>query len=191
MLRRSLTRVDLAGNVSRRSGLDVPQYTPRGSLDVSANVPRLPGASLEGRSRTARSNALATRARKSKSDYAGLYKGHPGQYSWILHRITGVAVILFLFMHVVDTALIGWGPEAYNRVTSAYANPVIHLLELGLVISVLYHSLNGLKITLIDFFPRLVSHIKGISLATAAVFLLAAIPTTVIMLKQTYDLWKA
>jgi succinate dehydrogenase / fumarate reductase cytochrome b subunit len=174
-----------------RSGLDVPQYTPRGSLDVSANVPRLPGASLEGRSRTARSNALATRARKSKSDYAGLYKGHPGQYSWILHRITGVAVILFLFMHVVDTALIGWGPEAYNRVTSAYANPVIHLLELGLVISVLYHSLNGLKITLIDFFPRLVSHMKGISLATAAVFLLAAIPTTVIMLKQTYDLWKA
>jgi succinate dehydrogenase / fumarate reductase cytochrome b subunit len=68
---------------------------------------------------------------------------------------------------------------------------VIHLLELGLVISVLYHSLNGLKITLIDFFPRLVSHIKGISLATATVFLLAAIPTTVIMLKQTYDLWKA
>ena len=174
-----------------RSGLDVPQYTPRGSLDVSANVPRLPGASLEGRSRTARSNALATRARKSKSDYAGLYKGHPGQYSWILHRITGVAVILFLFMHVVDTALIGWGPEAYNRVVSAYANPVIHLLELGLVISVLYHSLNGLKITLIDFFPRLVSHIKGISLATATVFLLTAIPTTVIMLKQTYDLWKA
>ena len=55
----------------------------------------------------------------------------------------------------------------------------------------LYHSLNGLKITLIDFFPRLVSHIKGISLATATVFLLAAIPTTVIMLKQTYDLWKA
>jgi succinate dehydrogenase / fumarate reductase cytochrome b subunit len=134
---------------------------------------------------------LATRTRKSKSDYAGLYKGHPGQYSWILHRITGVAVILFLFMHVVDTALIGWGPEAYNRVTSAYANPFIHLLELGLVISVLYHSLNGLKITLIDFFPRLVSHIKGISLATATVFLLAAIPTTVIMLKQTYDLWKA
>ena len=40
---------------------------------------------------------MATRARKSKSDYAGLYKGHPGQYSWILHRITGVAVILFLW----------------------------------------------------------------------------------------------
>ena len=134
---------------------------------------------------------MATRARKSKSDYAGLYKGHPGQYSWILHRITGVAVILFLFMHVVDTALIGWGPEAYDRVLRAYQNPIVHLLELGLVIAVLYHSLNGFKITLIDFFPKLVSHITGISIATATVFALTAIPTTVIMLKQTWDLWKA
>ena len=88
---------------------------------------------------------MATKARKTTSDYAGLYKGHPGQYSWILHRITGVAMILFLFMHVVDTALIGWGPEAYNRVTQAYVNPFIHLLELGLVIAVLYHSINGIR----------------------------------------------
>jgi succinate dehydrogenase cytochrome b subunit len=130
-------------------------------------------------------------ARKTKSDYGGLYKGHPGQYSWILHRITGVAVILFLFMHVVDTALIGWGPNAYDRVVSAYANPFIHLMELGLVIAVLYHSLNGLRITIIDFFPRLVSHIRAISLAITAVFVLTAIPVTVIMLKQTWDLYKA
>jgi len=129
--------------------------------------------------------------RKNKGDYGGVYKGHPGQYSWILHRITGVAIILFLFMHVVDTALIGWGPEAYDRVLRAYQNPIVHLLELGLVIAVLYHSLNGFKITLIDFFPKLVSHITGISIATATVFALTAIPTTVIMLKQTWDLWKA
>lgn len=129
--------------------------------------------------------------RKSKSDYGGLYKGHPGQYSWILHRITGVAIILFLFMHVVDTALIGWGPEAYDRVLRAYQNPIVHLLELGLVIAVLYHSINGFKITLIDFFPKLVTYIRGISLAFAILFALTAIPTAVIMLKQTWDLWKA
>jgi len=134
---------------------------------------------------------VATVRKKSKSDYGGIYKGHPGQYSWILHRITGVAVILFLFMHVVDTALIGWGPEAYDRVLRAYQNPLVHLLELGLVIAVLYHSINGFKITLIDFFPKLVTYIRGISLAAAIVFALAAIPTTAIMLKQTWDLWKA
>lgn len=134
---------------------------------------------------------MAIRARKTKSDYGRPYLGHEGQYSWLLHRVTGVAVILFLFVHIVDTALVGWGPEAYDKVVKAYHNPIVHLLELGLVIALLYHSLNGLKITLIDFFPRLVRHIRPISLATAALFAAAAIPTTVIMLQQTYDLWKA
>lgn len=135
---------------------------------------------------------MAVRARKSKDDYtSSIYKGHPGQWSWILHRVTGVAVIAFLFVHVVDTALIGWGPDAYERVLRAYANPLIHLLELGLVIAVLYHSLNGFKITLIDFFPSLARKIKPISIAFTALFVLTAIPTTVIMLKQTWDLWKA
>jgi len=134
---------------------------------------------------------VAVRTRKTSNDYGSLYKGHPGQWSWVFHRVSGVAVILFLFMHVVDTSLVGWGPEAYDKVVKAYANPIVHLLELGLVIAVLYHSLNGLKITLIDFFPRLVTRIKPLSIGTMVVFLLMVIPTTVIMLKQTYDLWKA
>lgn len=134
---------------------------------------------------------MAIGARKQKSDYGSLYKGHPGQWSWVLHRITGVAVILFLFVHVVDTALIGWGPDAYEKVLHAYANPLIHLLELGLVIAVLYHSINGFKVTLIDFFPSLSAKIKPLSIATLLLFLATAIPTIAIMLKQTWDLWKA
>ena len=134
---------------------------------------------------------MAVRSRKSTSDYGTLYKGHPGQWSWVFHRITGVAVILFLFMHVVDTALVGWGPEAYDKVVRAYANPIVHLLELGLVIAVWFHSVNGLKITAIDFFPGLVTHIKALSIGSLAVFVLGAIPITVIMLDQTIDLWRA
>jgi succinate dehydrogenase / fumarate reductase cytochrome b subunit len=134
---------------------------------------------------------VAVRARKTKSDYGTLYKGHEGQWSWMLHRITGVAVILFLFAHIVDTALIGWGPDAYDRVMKAYANPLVHLLELGLVLSVLYHSLNGLKITLIDLFPSLVRQIYWISFGFSGLFLIAAIPTTWIMLDQTIRLWRA
>jgi succinate dehydrogenase / fumarate reductase cytochrome b subunit len=134
---------------------------------------------------------VAISGRKQKSDYGTLYKGHPGQWSWVLHRVTGVAVILFLFVHVVDTALIGWGPEAYEKVLRAYANPIVHLLELGLVIAVLYHSINGFKVTLIDFFPSLVTRITGLSIGFALLFAATAIPTTVIMLKQTWDLWQA
>jgi succinate dehydrogenase / fumarate reductase, cytochrome b subunit len=125
---------------------------------------------------------------KKKSDFGTLYKGHECQWTWIAHRVTGVAIILFLFAHIVDTAVIGWGPEAYDKVTAAYRNPLVHLLELGLVTAVIYHSLNGLKITLIDFFPRLVRRIRPISIAFTAVFVLALIPTAWIMLGQTWDL---
>jgi succinate dehydrogenase / fumarate reductase cytochrome b subunit len=130
---------------------------------------------------------VATRMRKRKSDYGSVYRGHPGQWSWILHRITGVAIILFLFAHVVDTAVIGWGPEAYNRVIEAYHNPVIRLLELGLVTAVLYHSINGFKITLIDFFPGLVRHIKGLSLGSLLLFVGVMIPVALIMGQQILD----
>ena len=132
--------------------------------------------------------AARTTSTRRRSDYASLYKGHPGQWSWALHRITGVAVILFLFAHVLDTAMVGWGPEAYNRVTSAYKNPFVHLLELGLVTAVLYHAINGTKITLIDLFPSLAGKAKALGLASSLLFLAVEIPVAVIMLKQAIDL---
>ena len=118
---------------------------------------------------------------KRKSDVGTLYKGSPGQWSWLLHRITGVAVILFLFAHVVDTAVVGWGPEAYNRVISVYHNWVVKLLELGLVAAVLYHAINGVKIMVFDFWPASSRHMKPIALASTAIFVLSMIPITWIM----------
>ena len=132
---------------------------------------------------------MATRLRrKQKSDFGTVYKGHEGQWSWMFHRITGVAVILYLFAHIVDTALVGWGPEAYNRVTDAYKNPAVHVLELGLVLAVLFHSINGIKITLIDFFPSLAGHIKAVGRSSALVFAVSALVVTAIMGRQIIDL---
>lgn len=132
--------------------------------------------------------ANRTRNRKQKDDFGTVYRGHEGQWSWLFHRITGVAIILFLFAHIVDTAVIGWGPEAYNAVAGAYKNPVVHVLELGLVLAVLYHSINGMKITLVDFFPRLASHIRPLSMGFLALFLASAGIVTLIMGKQIIDL---
>ena len=115
---------------------------------------------------------------KRRADVGTLYKGSPGQWSWLAHRITGVAVILFLFAHIVDTAVIGWGPEAYEKVLSVYHNWAVQLLELGLVAAVLYHAINGTKIMLFDFWPSTTRHMKALSLASTGLFLLAMIPIT-------------
>ncbi len=125
---------------------------------------------------------------KRKTDVGTLYKGSPGQWSWIAHRITGVAVILFLFAHVIDTAVIGWGPTAYNRVVSVYENWVVRLLELGLVAAVLYHAINGMKIIVIDFWPSTTRYYKAMSLVSTGIFVLAMIPITILMGRDILDL---
>ena len=62
------------------------------------------------------------------------------------------------------------------------------LLELGLVAAVLYHSFNGIKILLVDFFPRLAKHIRVMGIVTLVVFVAAMIPITWIMGGQIVDL---
>jgi len=99
-----------------------------------------------------------------------------------LHRITGVVVILFLFAHVLDTALVGWGPDAYNRVVNVYKNPIVGVMELGLVAAVLFHALNGLRIMAIDFWPKLADQNRRLILGTVGLYVAAMIPIAVVML---------
>src|SRR5437588_12662833 len=99
-----------------------------------------------------RSTEMAVRAHTRR--FGRLYRGREGQWAWVAHRVTGVIIILFLFAHVVDTAVVGWGPAAYNKVIAVYRNPVVGVLELILVACVIFHALNGVRIMLIDFWPK-------------------------------------
>jgi succinate dehydrogenase / fumarate reductase cytochrome b subunit len=75
-------------------------------------------------------------------------------WSWVLHRITGVAIFFFLLVHVLDTSLVRLSPEAYDAVISTYKTPIIGLAELGLVAAILFHALNGIRVILIDFWGK-------------------------------------
>lgn len=100
----------------------------------------------------------------------------------MLHRLTGLGVLLFLCVHIIDTALIGWGPELFNKVISVYRHPFFRVSEIFLFGAVLYHSLNGVRITLVDLWPgatrrhRLWAHI------TWGVFVAGMIPVVLVML---------
>jgi succinate dehydrogenase / fumarate reductase cytochrome b subunit len=83
-----------------------------------------------------------------------LYRGDPGMWSWVLHRITGATIFFFLFVHVLDTALVRVSPQAYDAIIETYKTPIIGLMEAGLVVAVLYHALNGVRLILIDFWEK-------------------------------------
>ena len=109
------------------------------------------------------------------------YRGGTGQWSYVFHRLTGVAVLLFLFAHIIDTALIGWGPEVYDRVMKIYAHPFFRANEILLFAAVLYHTLNGVRIMIVDFWPGATRHHRGLDYGTWAIFALLMVPVTVIM----------
>jgi succinate dehydrogenase / fumarate reductase, cytochrome b subunit len=80
-----------------------------------------------------------------------VYWGDPGQYAWVLHRATGLGVLFFLLIHIVDIALIGLGRDIYDETVSFYAAPFLIPMEIALIGALIYHSLNGIRIILVDF----------------------------------------
>ena len=123
------------------------------------------------------------RLARRTSEFGTLYRGREGQWSWLAHRVTGVGIILFLFAHVVDTALVGWGPNAYNRVVAVYHNPFVRLLELALVGMVIYHALNGVRIMVIDFWPKASDFNRQLIYGTVGLFGASMIPITYLIVK--------
>ncbi len=111
-----------------------------------------------------------------------VYRGGIGQWSWVLHRVTGVAVLLFLLTHILDTSLILLGPVWYNRVIQVYRMPVFGLLEIGLFAAVLYHSLNGIRVTIVDFWPATTARYKEMFIAQMVLFALVFLPVAWVML---------
>ncbi len=82
------------------------------------------------------------------------YRGKIGQWSWVLHRISGLGTLLFLFLHVIDTSWAVFYPDLYQRAISQYQSPIFTAGEFGLVACVVYHALNGFRIIMFDWRPQ-------------------------------------
>jgi succinate dehydrogenase / fumarate reductase, cytochrome b subunit len=108
-----------------------------------------------------------------------LYRGREGMWTWVLHRVSGVAILFYLFAHVTDQALLNVSPEAYDRVISTYRNPFVGLLEMGLAVLIIFHALNGLRIILFDFWSRGVARQRQMLYVQAVLFVVLAIPPVI------------
>src|SRR5690606_22886439 len=81
------------------------------------------------------------------------YRGAIGQWSWVLHRITGLGVLFFLVLHVIDTSWAVFYPGLYEEAIKIYQTPLFTAGEFALVAAVVYHALNGIRIAVFDYRP--------------------------------------
>jgi succinate dehydrogenase / fumarate reductase cytochrome b subunit len=75
-----------------------------------------------------------------------------GMWAWLIHRITGLGLLLYIFLHIalMSTSLLR-GEKAFDTTLSVLmGTPVFELLDTLLLAAVLYHSFNGIRILLFD-----------------------------------------
>lgn len=114
------------------------------------------------------------------------YRGPQGYWAWLLHRVSGVAVLLFLFLHILDTTLVAFGPGIYNEAVGLYRVPLFRVLEVALVGAVLYHALNGLRVMVIDFWSGATELERQLWYAVWVLFVLTFVPAAFLMLRPLF-----
>jgi succinate dehydrogenase / fumarate reductase, cytochrome b subunit len=74
-----------------------------------------------------------------------------GTWAFILNRLSGIGLTVYLFLHLAVLGTLTRGPEAYDSFIRLAKSPLFVLGELLVVVGGLYHGLNGLRIALTSF----------------------------------------
>ena len=112
-----------------------------------------------------------------------VYRGREGQWAWLLHRASGLGVLLFLCLHILDTSLLLAGEDAYNHlIRGLYQQWWFQPLEVALGAALVYHALNGVRVILIDFWDDGIRHEPWLRRATLGLFVLVMVPLAATML---------
>lgn len=95
---------------------------------------------------------MSAKPREVANVGAGLWKG-TGMWAWLLFRISGVLLSLYLLTHIVVISTARWtsGGATFNHLMKTFDSAPLVILDLALVVAVLYHALNGVRIILMDF----------------------------------------
>jgi succinate dehydrogenase / fumarate reductase, cytochrome b subunit len=114
------------------------------------------------------------------------YRGREGQLSFMLHRLTGLGVLLFLTIHILDTATVYFFPSLYEHAIAIYRTTLFGIAEIGLVFAVLYHGANGIRIAVFDWFPQLwtIERQRKIAVLTLVFTIIIWLPLVFIMVRN-------
>jgi succinate dehydrogenase / fumarate reductase cytochrome b subunit len=131
---------------------------------------------------------MGTTHRTTSLRWALSYRGREGMWTWILHRVTGLGVLLFLIIHVVETALVIYRPDLYDDALGLYKSAFFRFGELAVFFGVLFHAVNGLRIIIQDFWPYAMQRQRQLAWGVAVVVVVTMLPVTWMMIAPLFGL---
>ena len=93
------------------------------------------------------------------------YKGQGPMLTYVLHRIGGLGMAIFVTIHILASFL---GGESGVFINTIYEN---WLFQIFIFFCALFHAINGLRITILDLFPKLLEHSREAIWIEWAVFI--------------------
>jgi succinate dehydrogenase / fumarate reductase cytochrome b subunit len=118
--------------------------------------------------------------------YVG-YRGREGQWSFLLHRITGLGVLLFLLIHIVDTSTVYFLPNLYGEVINLYRSTLFGFGEIALIFCLFFHGVNGIRIAYLDLFKPTdwtIESERRSAVIALVITLVLFVPSAVFMLRN-------
>ena len=111
------------------------------------------------------------------------YRVSWAQLAWFGHRASGLGVLLYLFMHIVETSTLLLGPDVYDAAVGLFRNLPARLGEIVLMAALVYHALNGLRVIAMDFWPSLTVYYRPLTFGVIGATIVAMIPLAFIMIR--------
>jgi len=75
-------------------------------------------------------------------------RGH-GARALALHRVTGLVIVVYLYLHLAVLSMLLIGRSAWGSFLSVVTAKGFLALEVVLVVAVLFHGLNGIRVALV------------------------------------------
>jgi succinate dehydrogenase / fumarate reductase cytochrome b subunit len=113
--------------------------------------------------------------------YDFTYYNFIGSWAWILHRLSGLALIFYLCLHIWVINSLTHGEATFNNVMVFLNGVPFKLLETGLWGVILFHAFNGVRIVIVDFFKGSLVQKKLFVVLIAVAFLLWALGSYLIL----------
>lgn len=110
---------------------------------------------------------------------------HAGMVSFLLQRVTGILLVLYLVLHLFSLSSLLVSNERFEKTMNTYATGLLfHIAEWLLLVAVVFHMLNGLRIIAADWF--------GITRLQRSMFWLAVTGTVAICLVSVpyFFIWR-
>lgn len=87
------------------------------------------------------------------------YRGGPGHFAFVMHRVSGLGTLIFLSMHILLESTVHFAPHLYDQLNAGLRSPVGLAAEIVMAFLVIFHSVNGFRIAYADLFrPKMWDH---------------------------------